>query len=124
MKNEERNRVLSAYRKHNANISEACEEVGVSRETFYQWSKQKEFAKKLQKIKDALLEELESLALSRSFEGSDTLLKFLLVKLRSEKYGDKVEIKYNKETLDAMLKCLPNDSRERVCAELKRQLSG
>jgi transposase-like protein len=123
MKKEEKKLVLEAYRKHNANIAKACEEVGISREIFYQWSKQKSFSEKLQKIKDSLLQELESLAFSRSFEGSDTLLKFLLAKLHPDKYGDKLEVKYNKETLDAMLKCLPNDSRERVCAELKRQLS-
>jgi hypothetical protein len=111
--------VLAAYKDHYANVKEACEAAGVSRNAFYEWKKKnKEFKGKLEKINELLIGELESLAISRSFEGSDTLLKFLLTKLRPGKYGDKIDVKLNEETLHAFFRGLPKEFREAVREEL------
>lgn len=111
--------VLIAYMENYANVKKACEEVGISRETFYKWKKRKWFGDKLKKIDELLVGELESLAISRSFEGSDTMLKFLLTKLRSGTYGNKIDIKLDERTLSAILRGLPDEFRKGVIAELE-----
>lgn len=86
------NAVLIAYRENYASVTKACEAAGICRESFYSWKKRKGFRNRLKKIDAILIDELESLAISRSFEGSDTMLKFLLTKLCPEKYGDKLTL--------------------------------
>ena len=81
---------LLAYKENYGNVSKACKQVRMCRDSYYDWKKKKSFRKKLDKTNAILVQELESLAVSRSFEGSDTMLKFLLTKLCPEKYGDKL----------------------------------
>ncbi len=83
---------LISYRDNYANISKICKDVSIARSTWYEWKRKKSFRNKIEKIRLLLVAELEDQAISRSFEGSDTMLKFLLTKLCPDKYGDKLTL--------------------------------
>jgi hypothetical protein len=82
---------LSALSKM-ANVSLACEESGVSRQTAYRWrAENEEFSKNWNQALDDGIDMLEGIALKRARESSDTLMIFLLKAHKPQKYRERFE---------------------------------
>ena len=73
-------------------VSRAAQEAGVDRTTVYKWrDRSKTFAAQWREAVENGTDLLEDIAHKRAFEGSDTLLIFMLKARRPEKYKDRVE---------------------------------
>ena len=82
---------LSALSK-TANVSLACEESGISRQTAYRWKDEnKEFSKNWDQALDDGIDMLEGIALNRARKNSDTLMIFLLKAHRPQKYRERFD---------------------------------
>lgn len=100
--------LLAAVVKNGGNISKSCEEVGIGRQTVYDWKDAHEdFAQALEKACERGVDALEDEATRRAFHGveepvyqggarigtiqkySDTLMIFLMKGRRRAKYGDR-----------------------------------
>lgn len=109
--------LIDTYKKYFGNITKLADELGIVRETFYNWKRKKSFRKKLEKARLLLVEELEDVAISRSFEGSDTMLKFLLTKLCPEKYGDKLELEAKGNSFEQFVLRIHAERQQRLSEE-------
>ena len=70
-------------------LTGGCREIGLSRTTVYKWLKiDKEFAELVEQAEQTVADNLEHEAIRRAYDGSDTLLIFLLKGLRPEKYRE------------------------------------
>jgi terminase small subunit-like protein len=75
-----------------ANVRQACEAVGINRQTHYNWLKSDpDYAEAFERAKDEAADRLEELARSRASAGSDTLLIFLLKGARPDVYRERYE---------------------------------
>ena len=83
-----------------ANISVCCKKVGISRQTFYQWSKEdEEFKLEVQNVQEELLDFAESVLFKKVREGSTAeLIFFLKTKGKSRGYIERQEITSTEET--------------------------
>ena len=83
--------LLAAYAEYST-VTSACREVGVSRQTWYDWKKQDEkFAEEVGHAEEAVADSLEAEAIRRARDGSDTLLIFLLKGLRPQRYKERFQ---------------------------------
>ena len=80
-------------------VSRACREVGIGRVTAYAWRDEDEaFAAEWDKAKAMGFDALEDEAIRRAFEGSDTLLIFLLKAAKPEKYRERKDVRLSGDT--------------------------
>ena len=78
---------LKALSENLGNITKTCEEIGISRNTFYEWKKYYEnFAADAAAIDDEILDWVEENAFNRIKEKSDTMIIFFL-KTKGKKRG-------------------------------------
>jgi len=81
---------LAAYA-NMATVTHAAREAGINRSTHYTWLKEDEaYAEAFRYAQEEAADNLEAEARRRAFEGSDTLLIFLLKGARPEKYKDRI----------------------------------
>ena len=75
------------------NISVTCEQVGVSRQTFYQWRREdEEFNAEVEEINERTIDFVESKLIQGINEGSARLIMFYLMnKARTRGYSPKPE---------------------------------
>lgn len=87
---------INAYIKTFGNVTQTCNLVGLDRSTFYEWKeKDKEFKKAIEEAqpKERFLDFLESKAVKRINDGSDSVLIFALkTKAKSRGWVEKQEI--------------------------------
>jgi len=87
---------IEAYIKTFGNITQTCNVVGIERKTFYNWKqKDKDFKKAIEEAqpKERFLDFLESKAVKRINDGSDSVLIFALkTKAKSRGWVEKQEI--------------------------------
>lgn len=106
-------------------IVHAAREVGIHRDTHYQWMKEDaEYVKAFQAAQEDSVQTLEAEARRRAFAGSDTLLIFILKAARPERYRERIEMHVNLETIAASLVDGSGLSSEEVMAEADRILAG
>lgn len=92
-------RLLAAYAKHAGQVTRSCREVGMSRETFYDWKKNDpDFAERL----EVVLEEEEARwvkVLDKNAKAGDSgAAMFMLKAINPERYDERVRLrKYEKE---------------------------
>jgi hypothetical protein len=76
-------------------VTEACRAAGIDRSTAYRARQQDEtFAIAWADVEERSTEELETVAMRRAIDGSDTLMIFLLKARRPEKYRENVKIEH------------------------------
>lgn len=93
-------------------ISSTATEIGITRETLYDWrSKDAQFGKAWDEAYARRLDHIEDIAFDRAASGSDNLIMFLLRGGRSERYGDKRQLDVTSHTsVDVrLLRALPVD---------------
>ena len=82
---------LSALSKA-ANVSLACQESAISRQTAYRWKDEdKEFSSNWDQALDDGVDMLEGIALNRARKNSDTLMMFLLRAHKPQKYRERCD---------------------------------
>ena len=78
-----------------ATVTEACRVVGIGRTSAYKARQQDEaFAVAWADVEEESTETLESVAVQRAVDGSDTLMIFLLKSRRPQKYRENVKIEH------------------------------
>jgi hypothetical protein len=96
------------------NVGTACRAVGISRQTAYTHKKQfPEFSCRWNEIVQGHVDDLEQCAADRAFNGSDTLLIFLLKSRRPETYRENIrhEVGFSKMNDDQLREFIQNRIR-------------
>ena len=77
-------------------ITAACRQVGVGRQTVYDWRQADEdFAVALHDARKAVADDLEIEAIRRAKDGSDTLLIFLLKAHAPDRFRENVRVEHS-----------------------------
>lgn len=78
------------------NITRSCEQAGVSKQSYYNMrEKRPDLAEEADEALDKAISALELEARDRALAGSDTMLIFLLKKLKPDVYGDRIGIEHS-----------------------------
>src|SRR5690606_19549298 len=85
---------IEALKANMGNVSSACEAIGISRKTFYQWKKEdEEFAVLAEDLDDVVLDIVESSLLEQIKGGNVTATIFYLkTKGKQRGYSEKADI--------------------------------
>jgi hypothetical protein len=102
-----------------ATVTEACRVAGIGRATAYRARQQDEaFAVAWADVEEESTEKLESVAVQRAKDGSDTLMIFLLKSRRPQKYRENVKIEHGGEIRTDLDELSRDQLRERARALL------
>lgn len=71
-------RFIEKYFENNGNISKSCEEVGISRGTYYNWIKEPEFKEHLNQMEDIKIDYVENKLFELIDKGNVTAIIFYL----------------------------------------------
>jgi len=82
----DRDKFLEVFASKMGNVSKACEAANISRQTYYDWMKDNEFASKVDEVKEGLLDFAEHQLLSNIKDGKKTEIIFYL-KTKGKKRG-------------------------------------
>jgi hypothetical protein len=82
----DRDKFLEVFASKLGNISKACEAANISRQTYYDWMKDQEFASKIEEVTEGLLDFAEHQLLSNIKEGKTAEILFYL-KTKGKKRG-------------------------------------
>lgn len=98
-----------------ATVTEACRAVNIHRTTAYKARQQDEaFAVAWADVEEESTEKLESVAVQRAKDGSDTLMIFLLKSRRPQKYRENVKIEHGGEIRTDLDELSRDQLRERA----------
>jgi len=90
-KSDEMARFFEVYKKKACNITAACDAVGISRQTYYEWRKEKEFDQKCKEVEESLIDMAEVQLIKNMREGNQRAVEFFLKNRASERWKDKRE---------------------------------
>jgi hypothetical protein len=94
---EKKRRVLHELRKLGT-VSAACDAVGIRTTTFYNWKKRDPvFMAAAEEAKAKTIDDLETEAIKRAKDGSDTLLIFLLKSLKPTVYKERAHVEVSQD---------------------------
>lgn len=82
----DKDKFLEVFASKMGNVSKACTAASISRQTFYDWIKDKDFANKVDEVKEGLLDFAEHQLLSNIKEGKTAEILFYL-KTKGKKRG-------------------------------------
>ena len=82
----DRNKFLEVFASKMGNVSKACKASQISRQTYYDWMKDKEFSNNIEEVREGLLDFAEHQLLSNIKEGKTAEIIFYL-KTRGKKRG-------------------------------------
>ena len=89
----DRNKFLEVYASKMGNVSKACEATNISRQTYYDWMKDKEFASKVNEVVEGLLDFAEHKLLSNIKDGKTAeILFYLKTKGKARGYIERQEV--------------------------------
>ena len=89
----DRDKFLEVYATKMGNVSKACKAANISRQTFYDWMKDKQFAGKVDEVKEGLLDFAEHQLLSNIRDGKTAeILFYLKTKGKGRGYIERQEI--------------------------------
>ena len=79
------------------NVSLTCEELGISRQTFYRWKNEsEEFRKAVKDVDEGLIDFVESKLMMNIKEGKETsMIFFLKTKGKHRGYVEKTEVEHS-----------------------------
>ncbi|HRK60718.1 MAG TPA: hypothetical protein PLI74_13810 [Candidatus Kapabacteria bacterium] len=92
---------LEVLKKKAGNVSLACDAVGITRQTFYEWKKDDvDFVNGVDDVQEYLLDYSESKLMEKISEGSETSIIFhLKTKGKSRGYTEKTEVQHSGEII-------------------------
>ena len=90
-KSDEMARFFEVYKRKGCNVTAACDAVGISRETYYKWRKDKEFDQKCKEVEESLIDMAEVQLIKNIREGNQRAVEFFLKNRASERWKDKRE---------------------------------
>lgn len=87
---------IEVFFKKNANISETCKSIGISRQCFYNWKNDDdEFAEQVHEIQESMIDFAESKLLENIKDNKETsIIFFLKTKGKSRGYTERQEIEH------------------------------
>ena len=108
-------RFIEAFKNSLGNVSNACDAIGISRETFYRWRKaDKKFAEKINDIDEASIDFAETMLMKNIRDGKETSLIFYL-KTKGKKRGYNEEATFDQTSSEnPILQIEVIDSRDKV----------
>ena len=71
-------RFIEVYFENNGNISKTCEDIGISRSTYYNWIKEEDFKEQLNLIEDIKVDYVETKLFDLIDKGNVTAIIFYL----------------------------------------------
>ena len=77
-KSDEFNRFFEVYKRKGCNITAACDAVGISRQTYYEWRKEEEFNRKCEEGEESLVDMAEVQLIKNIREGNQRAVEFFL----------------------------------------------
>ncbi|MEA1964726.1 MAG: phBC6A51 family helix-turn-helix protein [Candidatus Aerophobetes bacterium] len=77
-KSDEFKRFFEVYKRKACNVTAACDAVGISRQTYYEWRKEEEFTQKCEEAEESLLDMAEVQLIKNIREGNERALEFYL----------------------------------------------
>lgn len=96
----DKNRMISALAETLGNVSEACKDANISRQTHYRWLKEdEEYAKIIQEQSEVILDIAENKLLEKVQEGDMRAIMFILkTKGKERGYDEKRTISINSQS--------------------------
>ena len=89
----DRTKFLEVYASKMGNVSKACKAANISRQTYYDWMKDKEFAGKVDEVREGLLDFAEHQLLSNIKDGKTAeILFYLKTKGKARGYIERQEV--------------------------------
>lgn len=89
--------IIKALQKNLGNVAQACKSVHISRVTFYEWCKSPEFKRRVEDVREELLDFAESKLFELMERGDTTAVIFYLkTKGKGRGYTERQEIDFAK----------------------------
>ena len=85
-KSDEFNHFFEVYKRKGCNITAACDAVGISRQTYYKWRKEKEFNQKCEEAEESLTDMAEVQLIKNIREGNQKAVEFYLCNRASNRW--------------------------------------
>ena len=103
--------ILIALEKHLGIVTPACKEIGISRETYYDWYKtDKDFMEAVDAINEITLDFVETQLLKNIKGGSErSILFYMKYKARKRGYSEEININANVKMEQPLLKPLDEE---------------
>ena len=89
-------RFIEVYFENNGNISKTCEDIGISRSTYYNWIKEEDFKEQLNLIEDIKVDYVETKLFDLIDKGNVTAIIFYLNN-KGKRRGYNIENYENKD---------------------------
>ena len=80
------------------NVTEICQEIGISRQCYYEWLENPAFAKEIENLREYIVDLAENTLIRAMQEGDKDAAKFML-KALGNRYKDKLDITSNGNTV-------------------------
>ena len=106
-------KIIEIYMKKGCNVSATCQALNISRATFYRYKeKSKALAQQLVEAEEAVIDNAETILLSKINDGDTTaLIFFLKTKGKKRGYIEKIETEELGERLAPVQIVLPSNGR-------------
>lgn len=109
----EQNRFLKALKETLGNITGACLKIHISRQTYYNWMNNSEFAQAVEDTNESNIDYAESKLLSLIRDGNVTAIIFYLkTKGKKRGYIEKTEHDVNTNPFLELMQSLPDDDED------------
>lgn len=106
----QQNRFLEALTLTLGNVAGACAKIKVSRQTYYNWMKNPEFAEAVEEVNESNLDYAESKLLSLIRQENPTAIIFYLkTKGKKRGYIERVENEVDVNAFEKLLRDMPDD---------------
>lgn len=114
----EQNRFLKALQASLGNITGACAKIRISRQTYYNWMKNPEFAQAVENVNEANLDYAESklLSLIRQ-ENATAIIFYLKTKGKKRGYIERVENEVELNAFEKLLRSMPDEDEDETQEE-------
>lgn len=84
-------------------ITQACQNAGIDRRTYYNWSQDPNIRKEIEEAKDSRLQIVEDALYKKAVEGNPTCLIFYLCNRAPEKWKSILKTEHKIEDIDKIL---------------------
>jgi len=110
-KSDEMARFFEVYKKKACNITAACDAVGISRQTYYEWRKEKEFDDKCKEVEESLVDMAEVQLIKNIRDGNQRALEFFLKNRAVNRWKDKIEQRFSGDLDIKIISAIPRPKR-------------
>lgn len=90
-KSDKKDQFFEIYKKKVCNISATCEALGICRDTYYEWRKDKDFDRQCKEVEEGLIDFAETALIKNVREGVQKAIEFFLKNRASSRWKEKQE---------------------------------